>query len=42
MIVKYDKREKDLTILHEVMCDNYFIVKCLLNSNLSRVILFTY
>ena len=40
--VKYEKRGKYLPILHETMCNNYFIVKCLLKSNVVRVILLTY
>ena len=39
---KYKKRGKYLPILQEVMCDNYFIVKCLFEPNVSRVILLTY
>ena len=36
---KYEKRGKYLAILHEATCDNYFIAKCLLKSNESRVTL---
>ena len=39
LIEKYEKLRKCLPILHEAMCDNYFIVKCLLKSNIARVIL---
>ena len=38
---KYEKRGKYLPILQEATCDNYFIVKCLFKSNVSRVILLT-
>ena len=41
ILARYDKRGKYLAILHEAMCDNYFIVKCLLRSNMSRVLLLT-
>ena len=34
---EYEKRGKYLPILHEATCDNYFIVKCLLKSNVARV-----
>ena len=40
LIAKYEKEGKCLPILHEGTCDNYFIVKYLLKSNVSRVILF--
>ena len=36
---KDEKQEKYLPTLHEVTCDNYFIVKCLSKQNVSRVIL---
>ena len=36
--VKYVKRGKYLPILHETKCDNYFISKYLLKSNVARVI----
>ena len=36
------KRRKYLPILHEATCENYFIVKCLLKSNVARVNLLTY
>ena len=39
IIVKYEKRGKYLPILHEATCGNYFIVKCLLKSNVAWVIL---
>ena len=26
---KYEKREKYLPVMHEAMCDNNFIVKCM-------------
>ena len=42
IVAKYEKREKYLPILHEAACDNYFIAKCLLKSNVARVILFAY
>ena len=35
------KQGEYLPILHEAPCDNYFIVKCLLQSIVARVILFT-
>ena len=41
IIAKYEKRGKYLTILHEATCDNYFIVKYLLKSNVARIILLT-
>ena len=28
VIAKYEKQGKYLPILHEAMCDNYFVVKC--------------
>ena len=34
----YGEREY-LPILHETLCDNYFIIKYLMKSNVSRVIL---
>ena len=40
IIAKYEMR-KYLPILHEAKCDNYFIAKCSLKSNVSRVILLT-
>ena len=42
IIAKYKKRGIYLPILHEATCDIYFIVKCLLKSNLARVSLLTY
>ena len=30
---EYEKRGIYLPILHEAMCDNYFIVKCLFKEN---------
>ena len=42
VIAKYEKRGKYLPIVHEAMCDNYFMVKLLCKSNESRVILLTY
>ena len=42
IIGKYEKSRKYLTILHETARDNCFIVKSLVKSNESRVILFTY
>ena len=41
IIAKYEKRGKYLPMLHETTCDDYLIVKCLLKSNSSRVILLT-
>ena len=41
IIANYKKRGKFLPVLHEAMCDNYFIDKCLLKSNIARVILLT-
>ena len=35
IIAKYEKREYDLPILHEVTCDNYFTIKCLLKINMT-------
>ena len=40
IIVKYEKWVKYL-MLHKTTYNNYFIVKCLLKSNVSRVILLT-
>ena len=42
IVAKYEKRGKYLSILHEATCDNYLIVKYLLKSNVSRVMLLTY
>ena len=36
IIAEYEKQGKYLPILHEKICDNYFIVKCLLKSNESK------
>ena len=41
IIAKYEKRGNYLPILHKATCNNYFIVKCLLKSNVSRVVLLT-
>ena len=41
IITKHEKGGKYLSTLHEATCDNYFIVKCLLKSNVARVILLT-
>ena len=41
LIAKSEKRGKYLPILHKAMCDNYFIVKCLSKSNVSRATLHT-
>ena len=38
----YEKRGRYLPILHEATCDNYFIVKCLLKSNMARAISLSY
>ena len=38
MIVKYEKRGKYSTMLHNVTYNNYIIVKCLLKSIIARVI----
>ena len=35
IIAKYEKREYDLPILHEVTCDNYFTIKCFLKLNIA-------
>ena len=40
IIAKYEKGGKYLPILHEATCDNYFIVKWLLKSNIASVILY--
>ena len=40
-IAKYDKWEKYLPLLHKAACDNYFIVKCLLKSNVARALILT-
>ena len=37
IIAKYEKRGKYLPIWHKAMCDNSFIVKCYLKSNVSRI-----
>ena len=34
IIAKYEKQGKYLPILHKTKCDNYFIAKCFLKSNL--------
>ena len=39
IMAKYEKRGEYLPILYEEKCDNYFIVKCLLQSNVARVFL---
>ena len=39
---KYEKRGKYSPTLHEATCGNYFIVECLIKSNLSRVIAFAF
>ena len=39
IIAKCEKPGKYLPIFHETTCDTYFIVKCLLPSNVVRVIL---
>ena len=36
IIPKYEKIGKYLPILHEENCDDYFVVKCLLKSNVTR------
>ena len=41
IIAKYEKRGKYMLILHEATCDNYFVVKWLLKSNVARTILLT-
>ena len=41
IVAKYEKRGKYLSIWHEATCDNYLIIKCLLKSNVSRVMLLT-
>ena len=40
-IIKYEKRGKYLPIMPEAKYDNYFIVKCLLKSNVAGVISLT-
>ena len=40
-IIKYEKRGKCSPIMPEAKYDNYFIVKCLLKSNVARVISLT-
>ena len=40
-IIKYEKRGKYLPVMPKVKYDNYFIVKCLLKSNVARVISLT-
>ena len=35
IIAKYEEREYDLRILHEVTCDNYFTIKCFLKLNMA-------
>ena len=42
IISKYEKRQKYLPVLHKTTYNNYFIVKCLLKSNVARVILPSY
>ena len=42
IIAKYEKGGKYLPILHEATCDNYFIFKCSLKSNLATVFSLTY
>ena len=42
IITNYDKRGKCLPILHKATSNNYFIVKCLLKSNVANIILLTY
>ena len=41
-IVKNKERVKYLLMLHDATCHNYFIVECLLKSNVVRIILLTY
>ena len=41
-IAKCEKRGKYLPILHEATCDNYFIFKRFLKSNVAKVILLNY
>ena len=42
-IEKYEKGGKYLSILHKSTCHNYFIVvKCMLKSDVRRIILLTY
>ena len=42
MIVLYEKRGNYLPILHEVTCNDYLIITCLLKSNMTRVSLLAY
>ena len=42
IIAKYEKRGKYLSVLKETTCNNYFVVKCVLKSNMARVFLLTY
>ena len=39
IIAKYEKQGKYLALMHRVTCDNYFIVKCLLKSNVASIFL---
>ena len=41
LIAKYEKRGKYLPIFHKATCNNYFIVKCLLKSNVLGIVLLT-
>ena len=41
IIANNKKRGKYLAMLYEATSDNYFIIKCLLKSNIARVILLT-
>ena len=41
ILAKFEKWGKCLEILHDATCNNYFIVKCLLKSNVARIILLT-
>ena len=41
IIVKYEKRRKQLPILHKATCNNYCIVKCFLKRSIAKVFLFT-
>ena len=41
IIAKYEKQGNHLAILHGATCNNYFIVKCLLKSNVASINLLT-
>ena len=41
IIMKYEKQGKYLALMHGVTCDNYFIVKYLMKSNVASIVLLT-